>query len=103
MRIKFLLVVETGKKSRPVERRNGADIEKGSTSPSTQKQVVIVGAVFAGLNFALKLASDADLGITLIDKNNYQQFQPLLYQVATAFFLQTMLRSICAVPKGIHT
>lgn len=42
-----------------------------------------IGAGFAGLSCALKLASDADLRITLIDKNNYQQFQPLLYQVAT--------------------
>ena len=39
--------------------------------------VVIVGAGFAGLNCAKKLASDSSLLITLIDKNNYQQFQPL--------------------------
>jgi NADH dehydrogenase len=44
---------------------------------------VIVGAGFAGLNCAKRLASDSSLRITLIDKNNYQQFQPLLYQVAT--------------------
>jgi NADH:ubiquinone reductase (H+-translocating) len=30
-----------------------------------------------------KLAAHSDIRITLIDKNNYQQFQPLLYQVAT--------------------
>jgi NADH dehydrogenase len=29
------------------------------------------------------LATQSDVRITLIDKNNYQQFQPLLYQVAT--------------------
>ena len=46
--------------------------------------VIIVGAGFAGLNCARKLASHSDVRITLIDKNNYQQFQPLLYQVATA-------------------
>lgn len=47
-------------------------------------RVVIIGGGFAGLNCALKLASLAPhLRITLIDKNNYQQFQPLLYQVAT--------------------
>ena len=45
--------------------------------------VVIVGAGFAGLNCAKGLASNSRLRITLIDKNNYQQFQPLLYQVAT--------------------
>ncbi len=48
------------------------------------KHVVIVGGGFAGLNCARKLAAHSDIRITLIDKNNYQQFQPLLYQVATA-------------------
>src|SRR5579859_3070700 len=48
------------------------------------KRVVIVGGGFAGLSCARKLAMNADVQITLIDKNNYQQFQPLLYQVATA-------------------
>src|SRR4051794_30608534 len=49
-----------------------------------QKHVVVVGGGFAGLNCARKLASHSDVRITLVDKNNYQQFQPLLYQVATA-------------------
>jgi NADH dehydrogenase len=47
------------------------------------RHVVIVGAGFAGLNCARRLATHSDFRITLIDKNNYQQFQPLLYQVAT--------------------
>jgi len=46
--------------------------------------VVIVGGGFAGLNCAKKLAANPNVRITLLDKNNYQQFQPLLYQVATA-------------------
>ena len=37
----------------------------------------------AGMSCARKLASNPAVEITLIDKNNYQQFQPLLYQVAT--------------------
>ena len=49
------------------------------------KHVVIVGGGFAGLNCARKLAKHPDVRITLIDKNNYQQFQPLLYQVAAGF------------------
>ncbi len=49
------------------------------------KHVVIVGGGFAGLNCAQKLASNPDVRVTLIDKNNYQQFQPLLYQVAAGF------------------
>ena len=46
--------------------------------------IVIVRGGFAGLNCARKLSAHPDVRITLIDKNNYQQFQPLLYQVATA-------------------
>lgn len=51
---------------------------------AARKHVVIVGGGFAGLHCAQKLAADPRLRITLIDKNNYQQFQPLLYQVATS-------------------
>ena len=47
------------------------------------KTVVIVGGGFAGLNCAQLLAGHKDLQIVLLDRNNYQQFQPLLYQVAT--------------------
>jgi len=45
--------------------------------------VVIVGAGFAGLNAALKLAKEP-VRITIIDKKNHHTFQPLLYQVALA-------------------
>jgi NADH dehydrogenase len=48
------------------------------------KHVVIVGGGFAGLSCARKLAGSLHVRVTLIDKNNYQQFQPLLYQVASA-------------------
>src|SRR5215470_19207132 len=51
---------------------------------TTKAQVVIVGGGFAGLGCARRLVKDDDVRITLIDKNNYHQFQPLLYQVATA-------------------
>jgi NADH dehydrogenase len=45
--------------------------------------VVIVGAGFGGLGVAEHL-SHAPARITLIDRNNYHTFQPLLYQVATS-------------------
>lgn len=48
------------------------------------KHVVIVGGGFAGLHCAHTLGSNANVRVTLLDKNNYQQFQPLLYQVASA-------------------
>jgi NADH:ubiquinone reductase (H+-translocating) len=50
---------------------------------AARKRVVIIGGGFAGLNCAQRLADHKDLQITLLDRNNYQQFQPLLYQVAT--------------------
>jgi NADH:ubiquinone reductase (H+-translocating) len=51
---------------------------------NSAKHVVIVGGGFAGLNCARKLAGNPNVRVTLLDKNNYHQFQPLLYQVATA-------------------
>ncbi|MDO9256512.1 MAG: NAD(P)/FAD-dependent oxidoreductase [Bacteroidales bacterium] len=48
-----------------------------------QKRVLIAGGGFAGLKIATKLA-DSDFQVVLIDKNNFHQFQPLFYQVATA-------------------
>ena len=49
----------------------------------TQKKIIIVGAGFAGLRLAQDL-EDTQYDILLIDRNNYHQFQPLMYQVATA-------------------
>jgi len=49
----------------------------------TLPHVVIVGAGFGGLETAQKLAK-APVQITLIDRQNYHLFQPLLYQVAIA-------------------
>lgn len=46
-------------------------------------RVVIVGGGFGGLN-AAKAVAQLDVRVTLIDRNNYHLFQPLLYQVATA-------------------
>lgn len=46
-------------------------------------RVVIVGAGFGGLTLAQSLAR-APVDVTVIDRNNFHAFQPLLYQVATA-------------------
>lgn len=54
-----------------------------STSPSRHPHVVIVGAGFAGLWTARALRG-APVRVTLIDRNNYHTFFPLLYQVAAA-------------------
>jgi NADH dehydrogenase len=45
--------------------------------------VVVVGGGFAGVACAKELAKHG-VRVTLVDKNNYHQFQPMLYQVATA-------------------
>ena len=50
-----------------------------------KKRVVVVGGGFAGINFIKKMAGQKDFEITLVDRNNYHFFPPLLYQVATAF------------------
>jgi NADH:quinone reductase (non-electrogenic) len=49
-----------------------------------QRHVVIVGGGFAGVGAARRLAGRDGVRVTLIDRNNYHQFQPLLYQVATS-------------------
>ncbi|PZX16865.1 NADH dehydrogenase [Breznakibacter xylanolyticus] len=50
---------------------------------TNQKRIVIVGGGFAGISLAKSLAH-SNYQVVMIDKNNYHQFQPLFYQVATA-------------------
>ena len=50
-----------------------------------RKRIIVVGGGFAGINFIKKLSKHKQFQITLVDKNNYHFFPPLLYQVATAF------------------
>lgn len=47
-------------------------------------KLVIIGGGFGGLRLARKLTNQPGFDITLIDRFNYHQFQPLFYQVATA-------------------
>jgi NADH dehydrogenase len=51
---------------------------------NTSRHVVIVGGGFAGVGCAHALAKHDAVRVTLLDRNNYHQFQPLLYQVATS-------------------
>ncbi|HEX8575243.1 MAG TPA: FAD-dependent oxidoreductase, partial [Flavobacterium sp.] len=48
-------------------------------------EVVIIGGGFAGINLAKELLNQKDIHVTLVDKNNYNFFPPLIYQVAAAF------------------
>jgi len=49
------------------------------------KKVVIVGGGFAGVNLAKKLSDHEAFDVVLVDKNNYNFFPPLIYQVATGY------------------
>ncbi len=50
-----------------------------------KKKIVIIGGGFAGINLTRRLANAKGIHVTLVDKNNYNFFPPLLYQVATGF------------------
>src|SRR5690606_13194840 len=47
-------------------------------------RIVVIGGGFSGLNFINHLSTRA-FEVTLVDKNNFNSFTPLLYQVATGF------------------
>ncbi|MFW5740404.1 MAG: NAD(P)/FAD-dependent oxidoreductase, partial [Myxococcota bacterium] len=51
--------------------------------PSNRPHVVVLGAGFGGLAAAQALR-DVAVDVTVVDRNNYHLFTPLLYQVATA-------------------
>lgn len=48
-----------------------------------KRRVVIIGGGFAGLTLSQAIDAE-DFQVVLLDRNNYHQFQPLLYQVAMA-------------------
>src|SRR3989441_8806729 len=55
-----------------------------SSFTTAHPRVVIVGAGFGGLSAAKQLAG-TPFDVTVVDQHNYHLFQPLLYQVATAW------------------
>ncbi len=68
------------------------------------RTVVVVGAGFAGVGCAKELA-DHDVDVLIMDRNNYHQFQPLLYQVATGLLASsdaaTPLRTLFRADKTV--
>lgn len=50
--------------------------------PSNLPRIVIIGAGFGGIALARKLRNK-NAQVVLVDKHNYHNFQPLMYQVAT--------------------
>jgi len=73
---------------------------------SEEKQVVIIGGGFGGLNATRVLANRDDLQVVLIDQRNHHLFQPLLYQVATAGLnpsdIAQPIRSQFSKAKNVH-
>ncbi len=71
-----------------------------------KKHIIIIGAGFGGLKLARTLNNHPDYTITLIDKNNFHQFQPLFYQVAMANLdasnISFPLRSIFKKSKNVQ-
>ncbi|WP_020601794.1 NAD(P)/FAD-dependent oxidoreductase [Spirosoma spitsbergense] len=71
-----------------------------------RKRVVIVGAGFGGLKLARKLSGRKEFQVVLINRQNYHEFQPLYYQVATAGLEANAvlfpLRSVFSNCKNVH-
>ncbi len=74
-----------------------ANTRSTNAPAQSQPHVVIIGAGFGGLQAARALGK-APVRLTVIDRNNYHLFQPMLYQVATAGLspddISTPVRSI---------
>src|SRR5919198_5557094 len=58
-------------------------VEPDGQQQQQQPHVVIVGGGFGGL-YAARALAKRPVRLTLVDRENYHLFQPLLYQVATA-------------------
>ncbi len=62
--------------------RNFADMSSLNIPQSSNPRFVIIGGGFGGIALAKKLR-DKEAQVVLLDKHNYHNFQPLLYQVST--------------------
>ena len=69
-------------------------------------KLIILGGGFGGLRLARKLSNRPGFDITLIDRFNFHQFQPLFYQVATAGLdasnISFPLRKVFQHAKNVH-
>lgn len=65
-----------------VQTRTQAPVQ-AHTEARARPRVVIVGCGFGGL-FCARALENARIDLTVVDRNNYHLFQPLLYQVASA-------------------
>lgn len=96
---------------------------KANIERTEKKRIVIVGGGLGGIELAFKLVG-GDYQVVLVDKNNYHQFPPLIYQVASGglepssisfpfrrlfqgrkdfFFRMAEVKSVDSVKKTINT
>ncbi len=77
----------------------------GNIPRNSKKRIVIIGAGFAGLKLAKKLMN-LNVQIVIINKQNFHQFQPLFYQVATAGLepsgIAFPVRKVFQSKKNVH-
>jgi NADH:ubiquinone reductase (H+-translocating) len=77
-----------------------------SPEEAFMKKLIIAGCGFGGLKLARKLNNHPGFDITLIDRFNFHQFQPLFYQVATggldASNISFPLRKAFQKSKNMH-
>ncbi len=62
--------------------QSGGEMTESTPSGGSRQRVVVVGGGFGGLQAVRKLRRAA-VDVTLVDRQNYTLFQPLVYQVAT--------------------
>lgn len=68
--------------------------------PIKPAQVVVIGAGFGGISLIRELANHPQIEVSVLDRNNYHGFWPLLYQVATAELMPEAM--IFPVREAIH-
>ncbi|HSG99365.1 MAG TPA: NAD(P)/FAD-dependent oxidoreductase, partial [candidate division Zixibacteria bacterium] len=70
------------------------------------EQILVIGGGFGGLH-AVRALKRAPVEITLVDRENYHLFQPLLYQVATGGLspadIASPLRSVLKRQRNVRT
>ena len=83
----------------------GTRVADGVAMDPARPRVVIVGGGFGGLT-AARAFKHAPVDVTLIDRENYHLFQPMLYQAATAELSETdvatSLREILSRQRHTH-
>lgn len=70
------------------------------------KNIVVIGGGFGGISLIDHLNGSSEFRVTLVDKNNYNFFPPLLYQVSTGFLevsnISYPFRKLIRNMKNIH-